>query len=142
MPENPPQGYHTVTPQSIVPEPREVIDFVKEVFGATLDDQYVVDDVIIHAEVVLGDSRIMIGASNQEYPPMPLSTHTYVEDVDTAYEKALELGATNIREPEDQFYGDRTGVVRDGQGNQWSIATSVEDVSQEEMHRRLAEMSG
>lgn len=141
MPENPPQGYHTVTPQSIVPEPREVIDFVEGVFGATLDDQYVVDDVIVHAEVVLGDSRIMIGASNDEYPPMPLSTHTYVDDVDAAYEKALDLGATSIREPEDQFYGDRTGVVRDSQGNQWSIATSVEDVSQAEMHRRLAEMS-
>lgn len=142
MPENPPQGYHTVTPQSIVPEPRAVIDFVREVFGATLDDQYVVDGVIVHAEVVLGDSRLMIGASNEEYAPMPLSTHTYVDDVDAAFEKAIELGATSIRTPEDQFYGDRTGVVRDSQGNQWSIATAIEEVSQEEMHRRLAEMSG
>lgn len=142
MPENPPKGYRTVTPQSIVPEPREVIDFVREVFGATLDDQYVVDDVIVHAEIVLGDSRIMIGASNDEYPPMPLSTHTYVDDVDAAYEKALVLGATSLREPEDQFYGDRTGVVRDSQGNQWSIATAVEDVSREEMQRRMAETSG
>lgn len=142
MPENPPTGYHTVTPQSIVPEPREVIDFVREVFGATLDDQYVVDDVIVHAEVVLGDSRIMIGASNEDYPPMPLSTHTYVDDVDAAYEKAIELGATSLREPEDQFYGDRTGVVRDSQGNLWSIATAVEEVSRDEMHRRMAETTG
>lgn len=142
MPENPPQGYHTVTPQTIVPEPREVIDFVREVFGATLDDQYVIDDVIVHAEMILGDSRIMIGASNDENPPMPLSTHTYIEDVDAAYEKAMELGATSLREPEDQFYGDRTGVVRDSQGNQWSIATAIEDVSREEMQRRMAEMGG
>lgn len=142
MPENPPTGYHTVTPQSIVPEPREVIDFVREVFGATLDDQYVVDDVIVHAEVVLGDSRIMIGASNEDYPPMPLSTHTYVDDVDAAYEKAIELGATSLREPEDEFYGDRTGVVRDSQGNLWSIATAIEEVSREEMQRRMAETTG
>lgn len=141
MPESPSQGYHAVTPQSIVPEPRDVIDFMREVFDATLDDQYVVDDVIVHAEVVLGDSRVMIGASNEEYPPMPLSTHTYVEDVDACYEKAIELGATSLREPEDQLYGDRTGVVRDSQGNQWSIATAVEEVSREEMHRRMAETS-
>jgi PhnB protein len=142
MPQNPPRGYHTVTPQSVVAEPRQVIDFTRQVLGATLDDQYVVDDVIVHAEIVLGDSRIMIGASNEDYPPMPLSTHTYVDDVDAVYERAIEFGATSIQPPTDQFYGDRTGVVRDTQGNQWSLATAVENVSQEEMRRRLAEMSG
>jgi uncharacterized glyoxalase superfamily protein PhnB len=118
-----------------------VIDFAREVLGGTLDDQYVVGDTIVHAEIVIGDSRIMVGASNEEYPPMPLSTHTYVEDIDSVYANALESGATSVREPEDQFYGDRTAVVRDGQGNQWSIATAVEEVSREEMHRRMAEMS-
>lgn len=142
MPKSPPSGYHTVTPQSIVNEPREVIDFVQAVFGATLDDQYLSGDVIVHAEVVLGDSRIMIGAATEEYPPMPLATHTYVADVDATHAKAVELGATSVRTPEDQFYGDRTGVVFDSQGNLWSIATRVEEVSREELHRRMAEMSG
>lgn len=142
MPQNPPTGYHTVTPQSIVPEPRKVIDFVREVFGATLDDQYLVDDVIVHAEVIAGDSRIMVGAANDEYPPMPMSAHIYVDDVDATYKRAVEHGASTQREPEDQFYGDRTAVVTDPQGNQWSIATAIEEVSREEMHRRMAEMSG
>lgn len=141
MPQNPPPGYHTVTPQSIVPEPREMIDFARDVLGGALDDQYLVGDSIVHAEIVIGDSRIMVGAANEDYPPMPLSTHTYVDDVDSVYGKAIESGATSIREPEDQFYGDRTAVVRDSQGNQWSIATAIEEVSREDMHRRMTEMS-
>lgn len=142
MPQNPRPGYRTVTPQSIVPDPGQVIAFLETVFGATLDDQFIVDDEVIHAEMILGDSRIMIGASSDEYPPLPLSSHVYVADVDAVFKSAIRHGATAIREPADQFYGDRAGVVQDGQGNQWSIATAVEDVSREEMHRRMAEMSG
>jgi len=139
---NPPDGYHTVTPQSIVPEPAEVLEFAKEVFAATVHDEFVVDDVIIHAEFQLGDSRMMVGASNEQLPAYPASTHVYVEDVDAIYERALAHGAESIRGPEDQFFGDRTAVVRDSQGNRWTIATRIEDVTIEEMHRRMDEMSG
>lgn len=141
MPSNPPDGYHTVTAQSITADPAETIAFLESVFGATSYDRYIVDDVIVHAEVQVGDSRVMLGTSNDEFPAYHLCSHVYVEDVDATYARALEHGASGVREPEDQFYGDRSAVVTDKQGNMWSIATRVEDVSSEEIRRRMAEMA-
>ncbi|MFW6069342.1 MAG: VOC family protein, partial [Chloroflexota bacterium] len=135
-------GYHSVTPYLIVPDVDQLIDFLKQVFDA--EERSRVADAkgrIMHAEARVGDSVIMMGQSNEEIPPMPAVLHLYLEDVDDAYERALEAGATSLREPTDEFYGDRSGGVQDAFGNQWWLATHVEDVSEEEMQRRMAEMA-
>jgi len=140
MPQNPPEGYHTITPQIIAADARETLDFLVAVFGAEPLEVYENDGIIMHSELMIGDSRIMLASSSEEFGVFPIMTSVHVDDVDSTYAKALEHGATSLREPADQFYGDRTGGVLDGQGNQWWIATRTEDVSEEEIRRRMAEM--
>ena len=140
MPQNPPDGYHTITPQIIATDARETLDFLVAVFGAEPLDIYENDGTIMHSELMIGNSRIMLASSSEEFGEFPIMTNVYVDDVDATYAKALEHGATSLREPADQFYGDRTGGVLDGQGNHWWIATHIEDVSEEEIRRRMAEM--
>lgn len=135
-----PEGYHTVTPYLIVPDVEGQIRFVKEAFDA--EERSISrdgDGRIMHAEVKIGDSVVMMGESNEEFPPMPAMLHLYLENVDAVYQRALAAGATSLREPTDEFYGDRAGGVQDAYGNQWWMATHVEDVSEEEMMRRMAE---
>lgn len=141
MPENPPEGYHTVTLQLIVEDARKTLDFIADVFDGELLDIYESDGSINHAEAKIGDSRVMVASASSEFPSCPAMLVIYVDDVDVTYRRALEEGAVSLREPEDQFYGDRTGGVRDDQGNQWWISTHIEDVSAEEMSRRIGEMS-
>lgn len=96
---------------------------------------------IMHAEVRIGDSRVMMGEPPCGIQPIPACLHLYVEDTDAVYRRALAAGATSVREPADQFYGDRNAGVKDPSGNSWWITTHVEDVSPEEMERRHAEMA-
>ena len=142
MPQNPPEGYHTLTPQIVVEDARETIEFVKNIFDADLREIYEDDGRIVHSEVVIGDSRLMIASASEEFGVFPLMVNLYVDDVDATFAKAIEHGATSLRDPADQFYGDRTGGVIDPQGNQWWISTHIEDVSEEEMRRRAAESVG
>ncbi|MGH3650862.1 MAG: VOC family protein, partial [Acidimicrobiia bacterium] len=135
-------GYHTLTPQILVEDARETIEFVQNVFDADLREIYEDDGRIVHSEVMIGDSRLMIASASEEFRVFPLMVNLYVDDVDATFAKAIEHGATNLREPADQFYGDRTGGVIDPQGNQWWISTHIEDVSDEEMRRRAAESIG
>ena len=132
-----PDGYQTVTPYLVVRDVAGLIAFLEQVFGAK-DKELMEgsDGSIMHAEIRIGDSPIMMGEANEEYPPMPSMLHIYLEDVDDAYQRALAAGATSLREPRDEFYGDRTAGVQDAYGNQWWMATHVEDVSPEEMQRR------
>ncbi|MGH2789141.1 MAG: VOC family protein [Actinomycetota bacterium] len=134
-----PDGYHSVTPYLIVQGADKVIDFLKQAFAAEETVRMTAPDGSIgHAEVRIGDSAVMMGeAAGQS--PMPGSIHLYVEDCDAAYQRALEAGATSVREPADQFYGDRMAGVRDPVGNQWWIATHIEDVSESEMAKRAEE---
>jgi uncharacterized glyoxalase superfamily protein PhnB len=140
MPQNPPEGYHTITPQIIAEDARETLDFLVAVFDAKPLEVYEDDGTIMHSELMIGDSRIMLASSTEEFGVFPIMTSVHVDDVDATYAKALEHGATSLREPADQFYGDRTGGVLDGQGNQWWISTHIENVSEEEIRRRMAEM--
>lgn len=142
MPKNPPEGFHTITPQTIVDDARETIDFLVDVFDANVEELYENDGFIQHSELTIGDSRLMVASASDEFPAFPFMLNVYVDDVDVIFAKAVEQGATPLREPEDQFYGDRTGGVRDGQGNQWWISTHIEDVSDEEIRRRMAELGG
>jgi uncharacterized glyoxalase superfamily protein PhnB len=86
----------------------------------------------------IGDSMVMLGEASAESKPMPGHLYLYVEDVDGVYERALQAGATSIREPRDEFYGDRSGGVQDASGNMWWIATHIENVPSDELERRVA----
>ncbi|MFN3327089.1 MAG: VOC family protein [Bryobacteraceae bacterium] len=97
------------------------------------------DGAVMHAEVKVGDSRVMLGGARKEWGAMPGVLCVYVEDADAVYRKAIEAGGTSIKESADQFYGDRHGGVKDPAGNMWWIATHIEDVPEEEMRRRAAE---
>jgi PhnB protein len=138
MPVKPiPEGYHTVTPYLTVRGVAKLMDFLKRSFGAVEKERMTQPDGrIMHAEVRIGDSVVMMGEPADESSLMPGAIHVYVEDVDTIYRRALQAGATSLRAPEDQFYGDRSAGVRDPSGNVWWIATHKEDVSPEEMKRR------
>jgi uncharacterized glyoxalase superfamily protein PhnB len=132
-----PEGYHSVTPYLTVAGVPKLIDFLKQTFGATeLHRMARPDGTVLHAEVTVGDSRIMMGEPVGEFQAMPAQMYVYVPDVDAAFKRALAAGAISVSEPADQFYGDRHGGVRDSCGNLWWIATHTEDVSPEEMSKR------
>jgi PhnB protein len=130
-----PDGYHTVTPYLAVKGAAKLIEFMREASGAE-ETFRMGGDTVQHAEVRIGDSMIMVGDAPGE--PKPGMLHLYVEDVDAAYERALRAGGKSIREPEDQFYGDRSAGFSDDFGNEWWLATHIEDVSPEEIARRAA----
>lgn len=139
MPKNPPDGYHSVTPYAVVADPGAMIQFTIEVLGGRLKERLDQGDgSLMHAEVAIGDSLVMLSGTDDQNAPFPAMLHVYVDDVDAVYEAALARGATSLRKPEDQFYGDRVGGILDTQGNQWWLATHVEDVSAEEMERRYS----
>ena len=134
-----PAGYHTITPYLMVPGVAKLIDFLKQAFGATEILRFPgKDGGVMHAEVKIGDSILMMGEPQGDMIPMPAVIHLYVEDADATYRRAIQAGGSGLREPADQFYGDRSGGVRDASGNQWWISTHIEDVSMEEMQRRAA----
>jgi uncharacterized glyoxalase superfamily protein PhnB len=137
-----PEGYRTVTPYLVVDRAADVLEFVKQAFEA--EEKFRMeqpDGSIGHAEVVIGDSVVMVGSAGPENPAMPAMIHLYVEDCDATYERALAAGGTSEREPTDQFYGDRSGGVRDPGGNLWWVATHVEDVPEDEMAKRIEEFT-
>jgi PhnB protein len=147
-----PEGYPEVTPYLIVDGAADAIDFYSKVLGATERMRMPAPDGRVgHAELQIGSSLIMLA---DEFPDMgqrspktlggtPVTIHVYVPDVDDAFERAVEQGATAVRAVENQFYGDRAGQFEDPFGHRWSVATHVEDVAPDEMERRAAEaMSG
>ena len=136
-----PDGYHTVTPYLLVQGADMLIDFVKKAFDAKETVRMSMPDGAIgHAEFRVGDSVIMLSeAQGGEYQPMPTRIYLYVENCDTTYKRALEAGATSIMQPSDQFYGDRSASIKDQFGNIWYIATHIEDLSKEELTKRMNE---
>lgn len=132
-----PNGLHTVTPYVIVENAAALLDFVTKVFDAKQRELIRgPDGKIGHAEVVIGDSVIMLADKPSHREAMPASLYVYVEDTDARYKRALEAGATSVMEPADQFYGDRNAGVKDSTGNIWWIGTHIEDVSPDELARR------
>jgi PhnB protein len=142
-----PDGYPQVTPYLHVDGAAAAIDFYRDVFGATERMRMPAPgDKIGHAELEIGDSVVML---SDEYPDMgilgpkalggtPVTINVYVEDVDAAFERAINAGAKSQRPVENQFYGDRSGQFEDPFGHRWSVATHVEDVPPEEMSKRAA----
>jgi uncharacterized glyoxalase superfamily protein PhnB len=132
-----PDGYHSVTPYLTIPGVAKLLDFLKQAFEAQeLHRMPRPDGAIMHTEVRIGDSRVMMGEPMGGCQPMFGSLYLYVHDVDAVYKRALQAGATSTSEPADQFYGDRSAGIKDPVGNQWWIATHKEDVPPEEIVRR------
>jgi PhnB protein len=136
-----PKGFHTITPYLVVDGAEKIIHFVKEAFGAQVafEPMKRPDGKIIHAELKIGDSILMISDASDRARATSDRLYLYVPNVDAVYQKALRAGATSETEPADQFYGDRSGGVIDPAGNHWFIATHVEDVSPAELKKRTAE---
>jgi PhnB protein len=132
-----PKGYHTVTPVLTVHGAAKLIKFLTQAFDAK--ETYRLpgpNGEVVHAEVKIGDSMVMVGEATDQWKPMPATIALYVEDTDAWYKRALQAGATSVREPSDQFYGDRSAGVKDSAGNQWWIHTHIEDVPPEELQKR------
>ena len=135
-----PDGYHALTPYLIVEGVAQLLEFLKRAFGAEeVRRTALPDGTVVHAEVRIEGSALMMGEARGEFPPMPGSIFFYVRDADAVYRRALEAGAVSLMEPADQFHGDRLGGVKDPAGNQGWIATHIGDVSPEEMRRREKE---
>ena len=133
-----PEGYHTVTPTLNVHGAAKAIDFVKRAFGAEELMRFPAPDgTIMHAEVRIGDSIVMLSDAVR-LPAMPGNIFLYVNDADAVYEQALKAGATSLMPPTDMFWGDRFARVKDPCGNLWAIATHQEDLSPEEIAKRAA----
>jgi PhnB protein len=136
-----PEGCHTGIPYIVVPGVAKLIDFAKQAFGATeVHVSKLPDGSVMHAEIKIGDSIIMMGDGGQK--TFLAMLHLYMEDVDAVYQRAIQAGGKSLREPTDQFYGDRSAAVEDSFGNQWWIATHVEDVAPEEIERRAKAARG
>ena len=145
-----PEGYHSVTPYLIISGAADAIDYYKKAFGAVELFRMDHGGKIGHAEIKIGDSPLMLA---DEFPEMgyrspkslggtPVSIMIYVEDVDTVYKQAIGAGGTEVKPLQDQFYGDRSGTLTDPFGHVWTVATHKEDVTEEEMTRRLAKLHG
>ena len=145
-----PDGYHSVTPYLVIKGAADAIEFYKKAFGATELFRMEHEGKIGHAEIKIGDSPIMLA---DEHPAMghvgpktlggsPVSLMIYVDDVDTIFNQAIESGSEPVKPLQDQFYGDRSGTLKDPFGHVWTVATHKEDVSPEEMGKRMAAASG
>ena len=142
-----PDGYHSVTPYLYIKGASEAIAWYQKAFGATemMRLNMPESDIIMHAEIKIGNSIVMLTEENPDWGAISPSTlggiatsfMIYVEDVDSAYKQAIDAGATVVRDIADQFYGDRSGCLSDPYGHQWTIATHVEDLSEEEMMARF-----
>jgi uncharacterized glyoxalase superfamily protein PhnB len=134
-----PAGYHTVTPYVIVPDGEGFITFLRAAFHAEeLSRAVRPDGAIANAGVRIGDSMVMLAQAREPWKPMPTGFYLYVPDTDAVYQAALAAGGVSLMEPADQFYGDRNAGVQDPWGNQWWIATHIEDVDEVEVQRRMA----
>ncbi len=130
-------GFHTVTPYLLVHSAARLIQFLEGAFGAEL--RFVkkrADGGIMHAELRLGDSMLMLGEASDRFPAMPASLYLYVPDCDAVYERALAAGGESVLPIMTFPSGERYGGVRDLCGNVWWIATHVEDVAADEEERR------
>jgi uncharacterized glyoxalase superfamily protein PhnB len=136
-----PDGFHTVTPYLIAEGAEKVIKFMQQALGAKHDHEPTLrpDGKVMHATLRIGDSMVMISDASEHAKAMPAMLYLYVPNVDAAYQLAIKAGATSVMEPADQFYGDRSGGVKDPAGNSWFLGTHIEDVAPGELKKRAAE---
>jgi PhnB protein len=145
-----PKGYHTVTPYLIVNGGVRAVEFYKKAFGAKAVVCMEQGGKLGHAELTIGDSKIMLSdgcpemktPSPKELGGSPVSIYLYVKDVDAIVKRAIAAGAKVVRPVEDQFYGDRSGGVEDPFGHQWYVATRIENLTTTQIKKRAAELFG
>ena len=144
-----PPGMHSVTPHLVCDGASAAIDFYQKAFGATDAAKMPgPDGRIMHAQIRIGDSTVMLVDENRAYGMLgpktiggsPVTIHLYVDDVDKVYQRAVDAGASARMPPADMFWGDRYGVLEDPFGHHWSIATHKRDVSADEMQKAMREM--
>jgi len=142
-------GYHTVTPYLVVDGAAAAIEFYAKALGAVeLMRLAGPGGSVMHAEIMVGNSPVMLADANPEWgmqsPPAlgstPVTLVVYVENVDEVFQRAINAGGEQVRPIEDQFYGDRTGTLRDPFGQVWTIATHTEDLEPTEIEKRFEKM--
>jgi PhnB protein len=141
-----PEGYHTVTPYLVVSDSARALEFYAKAFGAQEKVRMAgPDGRIMHAEMQIGDSMVMVADENpgcksaQSSGGSPVSIFLYVEDVDSTFNQAVQAGAKADMPPQDMFWGDRFGKLTDPFGHLWALATHIEDVAPQDMKRRQDE---
>lgn len=135
-----PDGITAITPYITVVGVARLIDFLTQAFDAVVEER--ADGpggVVMHAMLRIGGAVVMMGETNDPAKTMPAQIYMYTVDADEAYRRAMAAGATSVREPRDEFYGDRVGGVKDPTGSLWWVATHKEDVTPEEIERRMKE---
>lgn len=136
-----PEGHHAVTPAAVVPGAADVISFLEKAFGGKVVDRYDgPTGEVYHAEVLLGDSVVMLGEPQADLPAMPASFSFYVDDakaVADTYERAIDAGATSLQAPKTQPWGYRSACVSDAGGNRWTICAIVEQLTHDEIVKRM-----
>ena len=145
-----PEGYHSVTPYLVIKGAADAIDYYKKAFGAIELFRMDHEGKIGHAEIKIGNSHIMLADENAEMGFVgpqtvggtPVSLMLYVDDVDKTYPQAIAAGGQELKPLQDQFYGDRSGTLKDPFGHVWTVGTHKEDVTPEEMDKRLAAAHG
>jgi uncharacterized glyoxalase superfamily protein PhnB/uncharacterized damage-inducible protein DinB len=134
-----PDGASTVVPYLVVPDAGAVIGFLTRTFGAVERERTVLETGrTAHAVVSIGESQVMLCEPAGPRAPVPVMFYVYVPDTDAAYARALDAGAISVQPPTDMYYGDRNAGVRDAAGQEWWMATHLEDVDGEELRRRAA----
>lgn len=136
------EGFHTLTPYLMVEDAGAVADFLQKAFDAELRQRFErPDGSVMHMEMRIGDSMLMLGEPMGEFGPMPASVYLYSEDCDGTYKRALNAGGTSVMEPTDMRHaGERYGGIKGPGGNLWWIATHIEDLTPEEQSRRIKEI--
>jgi PhnB protein len=136
-----PEGFHSLTPYLVADGAEKVIRFIKDAFGAqaVFEPMTRPDGKIMHAEFKVGDSIVMISDSSERAKATSSTLYVYVPNIDAVFQKAVKAGGVSEMEPANQFYGDRSGSVKDPAGNRWYIATHVEDVAPAELKKRAVE---
>jgi PhnB protein len=144
-----PEGFATATPNLVVDRGAEAIDFYERAFGAEVRARLEAGGMLVHAALRIGDSMITLCdampdhgfvAPDREAPVTQFIT-LYTDDADALFARAVDAGATEINPVTDHIHGDRAGSVRDPFGHRWAVATHIEDISDEEMQRRMAEFA-
>jgi PhnB protein len=139
-----PTGYHSITPSVVVDNATEALAFYRDALGAKELYRLPIGEKIGHAEIQIGDSRLMLSDENPQWDALGPKTRggatgsfmVYVPDADAAVERAVNAGAKLVQPVQNQFWGDRMGTVVDPFGHKWMLGTHVEDVSEEEIKRR------
>jgi PhnB protein len=142
-----PEGFHSITPGLVVADGIEALGFYERAFGAEVQRRLVMGDKLMHSELRIGDSIVTVSEAFPEFGivapdpehPVASSLMIYCEDAGALQERAVEAGASLLNKVSDQFHGDRAGSIRDPYGHRWILATHTEDMSDEEMQRRMEE---